>query len=151
VSNGLNHTDNLSDRIENWTQDFPRRSTPTHNNNYLFQIKHCGSEEIRVKNSEVEIWADGINTKTGELLEAKFIENLTKSPFVDNSNIPIFIRDKITKEVDNEFRRYGAIINDDDTPVVALQVIVNIPEAVPFFTELLNKYKIPGQIVVKSE
>lgn len=40
------------------------------------------------------------------------------------------------------------MMNDPNTSVVELQVIVNIEEAVPFFEALLNKYNIPGQVVI---
>ena len=61
----------LSNLIQDWAKDFPRRLTPTYNQRYQFQIRHCGNEEIRVRDGGEEIWADGINYETGELMEAK--------------------------------------------------------------------------------
>jgi hypothetical protein len=136
--------------IENWAEDFPRRPTPTYDQRHQFQIRHCGDKEIRIKGGGAEIWADGINFQTGELLEAKFIETPKSSPFINNSQIPPFIRAKIVGEIENEFRRYAAIINDSDTPVVGLQVIVNIAEAVPFFEGLIQKFNIPGMVVTRN-
>jgi hypothetical protein len=46
------------------------------------------------------------------------------------------------------FRRYGAVINDQKTPVVKLLVIVNMREAVPFFEKLLRQFNILGTVVV---
>lgn len=128
----------FTDRVENWARAFPKRPTPTYSQRHQFQIRHCGAEEIRVRDGGEEIWADGINYQTGLLLEAKFIENPANSPYVSASNIPPFIRAKIVGEVENEFRRYTAVINDPNTPVVGLQVIVNIEEAVPFFESKLG-------------
>ena len=139
-----------STSIENWVRNFPVRSTPTYNQRYQFQIRHCGSEEVQVRDGEEQIWADGINAQTGQLLEAKFVENPKNSPYVSESSVPPFIRTKVVNDVENEFRRYAAVINDANTPVVELQVIVNIEEAVPFFERLLSKYNIPGSVVVKS-
>lgn len=140
----------LSDRVENWAKNFPRRPTPTYSHRHLFQIKHCGDEEIRVKDGGEEIWADGLNSSTGELLEAKFIENSGSSPYISNSRIPPFIRAKAVGDVENEFRCYAAVIDDSKTPVVKLLVIVNIKEAVPFFEGLLRQFNVPGSVVVMS-
>ena len=95
-----------------------------------------------------EIWADGINFQTEELIEAKFIENPANSPYINSSSVPPFIRTKVVRDVENEFRRYAAVINDPDTPVVGLQVIVNIEEAVPFFESLLSQFNLPGSVIV---
>jgi hypothetical protein len=81
-------------------------------------------------------------------MEAKFIENPANSPYVDNSNVPPFIRTKVQGDIENEFRRYGAVINDQKTPVVKLLVIVNMREAVPFFEKLLRQFNILGTVVV---
>jgi hypothetical protein len=138
----------LSNLIQDWAKNFPRRLTPTYSRRYQFQIRHCGNEEIRVRDGGEEIWADGINYETGELMEAKFVENTANSPYVDDSNVPPFIRTKVQGDVENEFRRYGAVINDSKTPVVKLSVIVNMREAVPFFTRLLRQFNIAGTVVV---
>lgn len=138
----------ITNLVEKWARDFPKRPTPTYSQRHQFQIKHCGLQEIRVRDGEEEIWADGINYETGQLLEAKFIENPTNSPYISGSNVPPFIRAKVVGDVENEFRRYAAVINDLNTPVVGLQVIVNIKEAVPFFESLLSQFNLPGSVVV---
>jgi hypothetical protein len=138
----------MSNRVENWARNFPRRPTPTYSQRHQFQIRHCGSEEIRVRDGGEEIWADGLDFQTGQLLEAKFIENPSSSPYLNSSNVPPFIRTKAVGEVENEFRRYAAVINDPETPVVSLQVIVNIEEAIPFFESLLSQFNLAGSVVV---
>ena len=80
--------------VENW----PR---------YEFQIKHCGKQEIKIRGGGEEIWVDGVDLATGELLEAKCIENPAKSPYITNSEIPPFIRAKAVADTENEFRRYA--------------------------------------------
>ncbi|NEP12189.1 MAG: hypothetical protein F6K14_18665 [Symploca sp. SIO2C1] len=137
-----------SNHVETWARSFPRRLTPTYSQRHRFQIRHCGVEEIRVRDGGEEIWADGINFQTGQLLEAKFIGNPVNSPYISNSNVPPFIRNKAARDVENEFRRYAAVINDPETPVVELQVIVNIEEAVPFFESLLSQFNLPGSVIV---
>ncbi len=59
------------------------------------------------------------------------------------------IRAVINTKTDNEFRRYGAVINDPNTPVTGLEVITNEPPAVPYFQNLMTKYNIPGHVVVQ--
>jgi hypothetical protein len=140
----------FTDTIEEWAKKLPKRATPTYSQRHLFQIKHCGTVEIRVKDGNEEIWADGIDLQSGELLEAKYIENFNNSPYISGSRIPPFIRAKAVGDVENEFRRYAAVINDPNTPVVGLRVIVNIKEAIPFFESLLQQFNIPSRIVVMS-
>jgi hypothetical protein len=139
---------NFTSRVENWARDFPRRPTPTYSQRHQFQIRHCGTEEIRVRDGGEEIWADGIDFQTGQLLEAKFIEKLASSPYINDSRVPPFIRIKAVGDVENEFRRYAAVIGDPETPVVGLRVIVNIEEAVPFFEALLSQFNLPGSVIV---
>jgi hypothetical protein len=140
----------MSENVENWRRNFPRGLTPTYSQRHQFQIRHCGSEEIQVKDGEEQIWADGINIQIRQLLEAKFVDNPTNSPYVDGSRAPPFIRTKVVNDVENEFRRYAAVINDPNTPVVELLVIANIEEAVPLFENLLKEYNIPAHVVVRS-
>ncbi|MBZ8178537.1 restriction endonuclease fold toxin-2 domain-containing protein [Oscillatoria salina] len=136
--------------IKIWANNFPRRLTPTYSQRHLFQIQHCGSEEIRVRDGGEEIWADGIDFQTGYLLEAKYIANPNNSPYITNSIVPPFIRIKAVADVENEFRRYAAVINDSQTPIVGLQVIINLQEGVPFFVSLLNQFNLPGKVIVVS-
>ncbi|NES19074.1 MAG: hypothetical protein F6K41_09115 [Symploca sp. SIO3E6] len=74
--------------VEAWARSFPRKLTPTYSQRHRFQIKHCGVEEIRVRDGGEEIWADGVNFQTGQLLEAKYIGNPANSPYILHSNIP---------------------------------------------------------------
>jgi hypothetical protein len=84
------------------------------------------------------------------LLEAKFIEQPDRSPFVEGSKIPDFMRERILVRVEDEFLRYAAVINDPKTPVIGLEVITNEPRSVPCFENLLIRFSISGQVVVKT-
>ena len=84
------------------------------------------------------------------MLECKFIIHADRSPFIEDSQIPNFIREKIVNSVADEFFRYAAVINDPNTPINALEVIINNPSAAAFFQELLQQYKIPGRVVYKE-
>jgi hypothetical protein len=139
----------MSQIVENWAKNFPRRNTPGHTVRHRYQIQHCGPEEVRVSGGGSQVWADGLDSQRFLLQETKFIRDPKKSPFVANSNVPAFIRKKVVNQVEDEFARYAAVINDPNTPVTRLEVIVNRPEAVSFFENLLNQYNIPSHVIVK--
>ena len=63
----------VTNRVKNWAKHFPRRRTPAYSQRHQFQIRHCGTEEIRLRDGGEEIWADGINFQNRQLLGAKFI------------------------------------------------------------------------------
>jgi Domain of unknown function (DUF4157) len=137
--------------FDDWIKQFPRKKTPNNTPRDAYEIQHTGPENIELRGGGEKIWADGVRSTDAHLLEAKFVENPASSPFIPGSKCPQFIRDKIVAEVNEEFRRYGAILNDSNTPAKALEVITNDQQAVPFFQDLLTKYNIPGQIVVKPK
>ncbi len=47
-------------------------------------------------------------------------------------------------------QRYAAVINDPKTPVIGLEVITNEPRSVACFENLLIRFSISGQVVVKT-
>jgi hypothetical protein len=67
---------------------------------------------------------------------------------VSESQVPDFVRDDVIADVADEFFRYAAVINDPNTPVTGLEVITNERKAVALFQDLLNRYNIPGRVVV---
>lgn len=113
-----------------------------------YQIKHCGPTEYKATGGGEEVWADGIDAHTSELLDAKHVGKPNVSPFIPTSGIPPFIRNKIVANLDDEFRRYGAVVNDPGNPVNGLRVITNHPDAVPFFQGLMQQHGVPGRVVV---
>ncbi|WP_407561291.1 RHS repeat-associated core domain-containing protein [Streptomyces sp. 184] len=116
-------------------------------NSQAYQIRHCGPTEYRAAGGGERVWADGIDANTGELLDTKFVEKPGRSPFIpDSPNIPDFIRTKIVDEIDDEFARYGAVINDPANPLTGLRVITNHPDAVPFFQGKMQQHGIPGRV-----
>jgi len=60
------------------------------------------------------------------------------------------MRERILVRIEDEFLRYAAVINDPKTPVIGLEVITNEPRSVPFFENLLIRFSISGQVVVKT-
>lgn len=82
------------------------------------------------------------------ILEAKFIDKPGRTPFVEDSKIPPFLRDKIRKEQAHEFERLNAVIKDPEVPFNKLEVRINEPLAKPYFQSLIDKYEIPGHVKV---
>jgi hypothetical protein len=80
------------------------------------------------------------------LLEAKYVGDPGRSPYVPDSSAPPFIREQVLNETEDEFRRYAAVVGDSGTPAKGLEVITNDHRAVPYF-QSLQKYNIPGQVV----
>ena len=111
----MNSLVQLRTRFQTWTAGLPTRAAPASNARYTYQITHTGATETRVAGGGVQIWADGTRLADQHLLEAKFIGNPGRSPYIAGSGIPDFIRAKAVADVTDEFRRYGLVINDATT------------------------------------
>ena len=116
----------------------------------LFEIQQTGPYNYLLRGGGEEIWADGIRVSRGHALEAKFVERAARSPFVNGSTTPPFIRGAIRNEVEDEFRRYAAVILDRNNPLRGLEVITNDPAAVPYFEALLRRFGLNGRVVVRG-
>lgn len=82
------------------------------------------------------------------ILDAKYVGNPGRSPFVPGGNVPDFIQEKIDAKMADEFARYAAVINDPGNPLTGLRVITNDQGAVPYFEDLMQQHGIPGSVVV---
>jgi len=142
------YTTPAAEAVEAWRDQLDRKSTPSNNLRDEFEITHTGPDNFLVKGNGEEVWADGIRSSDQLLLEAKCVSNPSSSPFIPGSQCPDFIRKNIVAQIEDEFRRYAAVIADSSTPVKGLEVIVNDKAAQPFFEGLLEKYNIPGRVVV---
>ncbi|WP_395292956.1 ricin-type beta-trefoil lectin domain protein [Kitasatospora hibisci] len=116
--------------------------------NQAYQIRVVGSTEYHATGGGTQVWADGLDANTSELLDAKYVGNPGRSPFVPGGKVPGFIQAKIDAKMDDEFSRYAAVINDPGNPLVGLRVITNESGAVPYFTGLMQKHGVPGRVVV---
>ncbi|NUL04853.1 hypothetical protein HRW07_16790 [Streptomyces lunaelactis] len=114
-----------------------------------YQRRHAGDTEYQAEGGGEKVWADGFDSDTGELIDAKFVDKPDKSPFIKDSKAPDFIREKVDAEINDEFRRYAAVLKDKGTPVNKMRIVTNDPRAVEYFQDKLRQYGIPGQVVVK--
>ena len=136
-------------RVFRWNDASPQRVNKRKGLEWDFQRKTCGPVEVLLKGGGEEVWADGPITSEGLALDAKFVKKPRRSPFINDSNMPYDIRGFINRGVEKEFRRYAAIIRDPSTPVVGLKVVTNDRRAVPYLRSLMDKYHIPGRVVLR--
>lgn len=131
-----------------WIEKAPTRAPQVPDAEHAkFQVKYAGPEERLVRaSSGEEVWADGGRAADCRLLEAKYVGDPSKSPFVSASNP---VHERIRNLVREQFQRYAAIIRDLRSPAVSLEVITNDSRAVPFFEALLKDLGIPGEVVVR--
>jgi hypothetical protein len=110
------------------------KATPTSTNAGLFEVEQTGPLNYRVTGGGTATDADGYQDTT--LLDAKYVGNPANSPYVDGSNVPQFLQDKIDLQQQYEFQRYQAVIADPSVPFNSLNVLTNEPAAVPYFHKL---------------
>jgi hypothetical protein len=130
-------------------QGVPSKPTPNRTAADRYEIEQTGPRNYRFDGGGEHVWADGYRGADRAVLDAKHVGKPDSSPFVPDSGIPPPIRDKILTKVEDEFRRYGAVINDPGSTPRSLEVVTNDPRAVPYFESLLEKYGIPGHVVVR--
>ncbi|HYV50144.1 MAG TPA: restriction endonuclease fold toxin-2 domain-containing protein [Myxococcaceae bacterium] len=83
------------------------------------------------------------------LLEAKYVGDVERSPFVPGSKLPPDVRAQVRVRELAQLKRYAAVIRDPSTPAVGLEIITNEPGAVGYFEELMQEAEVPGRVVVK--
>jgi len=135
--------------FDRWSKGLPTKQTPTNKPADRYEIAQTGSSNFQLAGGGEVVWSDGLDAASMAALEAKYVGRPSRSPFISGSDVPDFIRDKITSQVTDEFRRYGAVIADPSNPVRQLTVIINDDRAAPFFEDLMRNLDIPGQVVVR--
>jgi hypothetical protein len=120
--------------------------TPTNKASGKFEVEQTGGYNYRVPAGNTTIDIDGYRGLT--ILEAKFVEKPLQSPYIGGTNVPPFLRDKILMEQQSEFMRFKAAIDDKSVPFNRLRIVTNDAKAVPYFKELMTRYKIIGEVKV---
>jgi hypothetical protein len=128
----------------------PRKPTPARTAADRYETRQTGEWNYQVEGGGERVWADGVRPDGGDLLDAKFVDNPDRSPFVPTSGLPPYVRQKIVAKLEDEFRRYAKVVNDAASPYRRLEVITNNERAVPFFEDLMRRYQIPGRVVVRE-
>jgi Pre-toxin TG/Restriction endonuclease fold toxin 2 len=128
----------------------PRKPTPARTAADRYETRQTGEWNYQVEGGGERVWADGVRPDRGDLLDAKYVDNPDRSPFVPDSGVPPYIRQKIVAKLEDEFRRYARVVNDGESPYQRLEVITNNQRAVPFFEDLMRRYDIAGRVVVRE-
>ena len=111
-----------------------------------YQSKTCGDTEFLIEGNGEKVWADGIDEATNHAQDAKYVGDVHKSPYVENSSAPEFLQIKI----EDELERYSKVINADDNPLEGLEIITNTEESAKYFQKLLDKFGVNGKITIKK-
>ncbi len=136
----------MSDEITNFVSSLPKKQTPNNQPEDVFEIKHTGEWNYQIEAGSTKVFIDGYRGKT--ILEAKYVKNPQRSPFISDSRIPRPIREKILDQIRNEIKRIGIVIGDSGNPFNSLEVITNHPGSQSFFEGLLKEFDIPGRVLL---
>jgi hypothetical protein len=132
-----------------WAKELPTKMTPVNDARGVYEVNQTGEANMLMKGGDQQIWSDGFRTEDGNALEAKYISKPGRSPFIEGSKAPDFIRQKALDDITSEVTRYGAVVTDPTTPVRALEVVTNDPDAAPVFARLMQDLGVPGRVVVR--
>ena len=136
----------LSTGVDDFVAGLYRIHTPTHKASGRFEVEQTGPYNYRVLGGDTAVDIDGYDGST--MLDAKFVEKPERSPYVDDSRMPEFLRTKIMKEQEHELQRYNALIKDPKVPFDRLNILTNEQRAVPYFQSLMDQLQVPGSVMV---
>ncbi len=77
----------MSDEVEEFVSRFPRKPTPSNSPDDLFEIQHTGEWNYQIEGGGTKIFIDGYRYRT--ILEAKYVNNPDRSPYIPNSKSQI--------------------------------------------------------------
>jgi hypothetical protein len=132
-----------------WADELPTKATPVNDARGVYEVNQTGEDNLLMQGGDQQIWADGFRAEDGNALEAKYISKPGRSPFVEGSDAPQFIRDKAIADITSEVTRYGAVVKDAATPVRALEVVTNDPGAAQVFARIMQELGVPGRVVIR--
>jgi hypothetical protein len=134
-----------------WQDGLPKMETPTSRPSGQYEVDQTGPFNYKMGEGDDAINADGFRSQDGSALEAKHVGSHDRSPYVPDSNAPDFMKAKARADFEDELDRYGKVIGDGGNPVRGLEVITNDPRAARYFEDILDKYDIPSQVVVRGD
>ncbi len=139
----------MSDGVTNFVSGLPKKRTPNNQPEDVFEIEYTGEWNYQIEAGGIKVFIDGYRGRT--ILEAKYVKNPQRSPFISGSGIPEVIRQKILNQVRYEIERIGIVIRDSDNPFNSLEVITNHPDSQSFFESLLEEFDIPGRVLLVEQ
>ena len=124
----------------------PQKRTPTGGPEDQFEIEQTGPMNYRVPAGNETFDIDGYEGNT--ILDAKYVGNPGRSPFIHGSKAPSFLREKIRQDQLDEFRRVKVILNDSTNPFTDFEVRTNDSSAAAYFRDLLREQGLPDRVKV---
>jgi hypothetical protein len=149
AANALKAARATPEEVEAWAAGLQTQDTPARTPNDLYERAQTGTVNYLIKGGGTQVWADGVRAADAHVLEAKYIDNPARSPYIAGSACPPFVREAAQAQADKEFQRYAAVLADPNNPVHEMEVITSDKRAVAFFNGLLKKYQIRGRVVVR--
>jgi len=133
-----------------WMSKFSTRDTDPNRADWAaYQYRVAGTQEYNVIHNGRTVRADGIRPEDCSFLEAKYVSNPNYSAYVPGT---ITGRDSyvlgVQSQTLNTISKYSAIINDDTSPMVRLEIITNHEEARLFLLHMLGPT--PGTVKVEE-
>lgn len=111
-----------------------------------FQRNVAGPLERQISGGGEVLWADGIDYEN--VIEARFLTSMERSPFLSGSCISDFVREQITRKTSAEFARLAVILRDIANPLTRARVIVSDARLRPFFKAQLKSNRIKGNVLL---
>jgi hypothetical protein len=133
--------------VEEYVATLPRKATPTKTAANQYEIKHTGPYNYTVSGGGDKVDIDGFRGSV--ILEKKFIDDPSASPFVPGSSIPDTVRAVILKKVRGELIRMRTVIESGSTPLKSVEIITNSEEAKTMFKAMLKEVSVPGTVHVE--
>src|SRR5712692_7066421 len=81
------------EEVESWVAGLRTTETPTRTAKDLYERAQTGPLNYLVEGGGKQVWADGVRVADANLLEAKYVENPARSPYIPGSDCPPFVRE----------------------------------------------------------
>ena len=119
---------------------------------YDYQRAKYGDTEIRASPDELlphATWADGANFERGMLGDAKYVADGEQSFFIPSTMSP-YMELIAQQKMDDRLAKYGAVIDDPDSPVRGLEITTNHPAAADFIADRMDGLNIAGVVLLED-
>ena len=130
--------------IDEFVKKSPRKATPTRTPADAYEIKHTGPYNYELSGGGVTYEIDGYRGST--ILEAKYVDKPSSSPYVPGSTCPEKVRASILTDTRNRLNKAATIIKSGSTPFKSVEIITNTPGSKALFEKMLREIGLPGTV-----
>jgi RHS repeat-associated protein len=111
-----------------------------------FEVEQTGPLNYRVPVGNETFDMDGFEATT--IIDAKYVGDPRRSPYVDGSSAPSFLRELVKQDQLDEIRRMQAIVDDPSIPFDSFQIRTNNQGAATYFERLILEREASGSVLV---